>query len=75
MNIEIRIKDLIKDIGYTENYFKKILRKNNISNRYLLDRDDLVKLLKVPIVSNKSYELRIYLNKMLDINPTSVAMQ
>ena len=54
-NIEIELETICKKVGYSENYFIKILRNNNISNRFLLDYKDLEKLLKVPVTTNKSY--------------------
>jgi len=66
--IEITINNFLNNISYSQNYFCQILRDYNISNRYILNEDDLRKLLEVPVTTQKSYELRVYLYKLLDMN-------
>ena len=64
--IEISVNDILKNINYSLDYFHKILRWCRVDNRFLLIESDLVKLLEYPITTQKSYELRIYINRLLD---------
>ena len=69
LKMEIEVKDLIKTCDYTLDYFFKILRDNGISNRYILNDEDIEKLyLGLEVVNNKSYMLRIELNKIISEN-------
>ena len=55
------IDDILKHTGYSKDYFKTILRSLDISNRILLDYEDLKKLETFNVVNQKSYKLRLYI--------------
>ena len=67
--MEIHIDNLVKASSYTLDYMFKLLRRNGINNRILLNEDDLKKLRDgLDIVTNKSYMLRIYIDGLLSHN-------
>lgn len=65
--LEISVDDIIEEVNYSKEYFKKILYKNKISNKFMLNKKDLKILQKLPIKNEKSMNLRIYVNKILNI--------
>ena len=62
----IEVKKLAALCNYTQDYLVKILRKHNISNRILLDENDILILNdNIEVVTNKSYMLFIETKKIL----------
>lgn len=60
------VKNLAETSGYSLDYFFKLLRKSNISNRILVDKFDLVKLKNdIDIVNHKSYVLYNHIDMLL----------
>jgi len=67
--MKILVKTLAYSSGYTLNYFFKLLRKSDITNRIILDNEDIIKLYNnLQIVNHKSYNLHISLKNIIDNN-------